>query len=257
MEKRAEIREPVRRVVISESGGHCVNPDCRASLKVQEGSLSSTWLGECAHIHGERDGAERFDPRLSVEERNADGNLIALCPTCHTKIDKPGAAERYTVSMLRRWKEARRDEVHGRAAQRVMDVGFSELQRVVRALVSGGFQEAGDEDTTVVPAQEKITYNHLSEATRNLIARGLARQPEVVRYLAHERRVHPDITSIIRDSIVATYRRCRARASGDALFRMVWSEVAAGQYSDNDHAAALVVTCYFFEACDIFERPPA
>ncbi len=59
----------------------------------------------------------------------------------------------------------------------------------------------------------------------------------------------------VRSAIADTYRRCRARAHGDALFQMVWSEVASGLYQDHERAAALVVTCYFFDACDIFESP--
>jgi hypothetical protein len=59
----------------------------------------------------------------------------------------------------------------------------------------------------------------------------------------------------VRSAIVDTYRRSRARVHGDALFQMVWSEVASGLYQDHERAAALVVTCYFFEACDIFESP--
>jgi hypothetical protein len=254
MSERVDISEATKRVIVSESGGFCVNPDCRAVL-VEKLGVGATWLGECAHIRGERPGARRFDANMSSDERNADGNLLALCPSCHTKIDKPGAEAHYTVSMLLRWKEIRRAEVGGRAAQRVMDVGFQELSRVVRVLVAGGFREDGDDDITVVPPEEKIEFNVLSGETRNHIALGLARQQEVVRYLHHERRVNANITPSIRAAIVDTYRRCRARASGDSLFHMVWNEVSAGLYTDCDHAAALVVTCYFFEACDIFERP--
>lgn len=255
MTRRREVEEPVKRVVFGESGGRCTNPTCRAPLSAQS-SATAIWIGECAHIHGEQPDARRFDAALSPEARNADSNLIALCPSCHTEIDKPGAEARYPATVLFRWKEARAAEVAGRAAQKVMDVGFQELSRVVQALVVGGFREEADDGVGVVPPDEKLSYNAMSATIRAHVAMGLARREEVGRYLHHERRVKPNITPIVRSAIVDTYRRCRARATGDALFHMVWSEVACGLYQDADRAAALVVTCYFFEACDIFESPP-
>lgn len=251
---RIDIPETIKRIVVGESGGYCLNPDCRVPLFEKLGT-SEAWIGECAHIKGERPGSQRFDSNLPADERNASGNLIALCPNCHRTIDKPGAEAHYTVSMLHRWKDARRTELDGRAAQHVMDVGFQELSRVVQALVNGAFHEDADDDTIVIPPDEKIAFNRLSDETRNHIVRGLARRQEVARYLHYERRVYPNITAIIRASVVDVYRRWRARASADALFHAVWNEISAGLYSDRDRAAALIVTCYFFEACDIFERP--
>lgn len=45
-------------------------------------------LGEQAHIVGEKEDAPRGNSLLTLEERNSYHNIILLCPTHHTEIDK-------------------------------------------------------------------------------------------------------------------------------------------------------------------------
>lgn len=45
-------------------------------------------LGEQAHIVGEKDDAPRGKSPLTADERNSYHNIILLCPTDHTQIDK-------------------------------------------------------------------------------------------------------------------------------------------------------------------------
>lgn len=72
---RVENPQKVRMVVASESGGRCLNPDCRVPLVEPVGALQ-TWLGQCAHVSGEPPGAERHDPTQSAEERKQKGAWI-------------------------------------------------------------------------------------------------------------------------------------------------------------------------------------
>jgi hypothetical protein len=44
------------------------------------------FIGEYAHIKGERPGSARHDPTLA--ETNTADNLLLLCPNCHTVADK-------------------------------------------------------------------------------------------------------------------------------------------------------------------------
>lgn len=62
---------------------------CRVEL-TQDGKshAASFVLGEQAHIVGEKEGAARGISSLSDEERNSYHNIILLCPTHHTEIDK-------------------------------------------------------------------------------------------------------------------------------------------------------------------------
>jgi len=60
-------------------------------------------LGEQAHIIGETESAPRGKSNLTTKERNSYFNLILLCPTHHTIIDKN--PDDYTVEKLHLFKD--------------------------------------------------------------------------------------------------------------------------------------------------------
>jgi hypothetical protein len=67
MGERSDLPRPLKRAVLVEAGHRCAIPTCR-SIPV-----------EIAHIDARaKGGADEFD------------NLIALCPTCHTRYDAGG-----------------------------------------------------------------------------------------------------------------------------------------------------------------------
>jgi len=61
-------------------------------------------LGEMAHIKGNNPGSNRYDAMQSDDERNSYENLILLCPTHHTLIDKPENEAHYTAEKLHQMK---------------------------------------------------------------------------------------------------------------------------------------------------------
>lgn len=69
------------------SGNRCAL--CRHHLTQDKAAITASFtLGEQAHIVGEKTEAARGISTLTEDERNCYHNLILLCPTCHTKIDK-------------------------------------------------------------------------------------------------------------------------------------------------------------------------
>ena len=69
------------------AGNRCSR--CRKELSQDAKSISSAFtIGEQAHIVGEKDEAARWSDAITLEERNSYHNLILLCPTHHTEIDK-------------------------------------------------------------------------------------------------------------------------------------------------------------------------
>lgn len=77
------IAERTIKSLFAKSHNQCANPDCGAALVIGE-----TILGEICHIRARRKGGARYDPTLTEEQKNAAANLILLCPTCHTLVDK-------------------------------------------------------------------------------------------------------------------------------------------------------------------------
>lgn len=62
---------------------------CRMRLAQDKIAATSSYpIGEQAHIIGKREDSARGDSKLSSRERDSYHNLILLCPTHHTEIDK-------------------------------------------------------------------------------------------------------------------------------------------------------------------------
>ena len=61
-------------------------------------------IAEICHIRARRKGGPRYDPSLSIEEKDGFSNLLLLCPTCHTLADKD--RKTYTVDSLSKIKTA-------------------------------------------------------------------------------------------------------------------------------------------------------
>ncbi|WGL97348.1 HNH endonuclease signature motif containing protein [Arsenophonus sp. aPb] len=102
MSVRRSIPSNTKLRLFSESGGHCQHPRCLKPLfPVDMGG--DRHIAEMAHVipHGET--GPRHEQRPSEEfEADSFENLILLCPTCHTIIDK--APDSYPRSMLLDWK---------------------------------------------------------------------------------------------------------------------------------------------------------
>jgi hypothetical protein len=104
--KRVKLSQPAKDWLWSESGGHCQNPECRADL---HGFVKRMHIGELAHIIPASMEGPRADegPELTQGERALPENVVVLCPTCHTVVDK--APEEYPSDVLRAWKRRSQD----------------------------------------------------------------------------------------------------------------------------------------------------
>src|SRR3954454_12821398 len=95
------ISEKTIKLLWANAAGRCAFPDCGALLCTPEsGSAAPYTIGEMAHIRGEKPGASRHDAGQTAKERNSYANLILLCPTHHTLIDKPENETSYSVNLL-------------------------------------------------------------------------------------------------------------------------------------------------------------
>jgi len=96
--------------LFADSAGYCQNPDCARELFAAPDS-GPIHIGEMAHIFAANDQGPRANTELSAADRGAYDNLILLCPTCHTIIDK--APDAFPDDTLRRWKQDRSDKLAG------------------------------------------------------------------------------------------------------------------------------------------------
>jgi hypothetical protein len=87
--------------LFATSAGYCQNPGCQRDLFLDTGS-KRIHIAEMAHVFAATDDGPRANTRLSEKERGAFDNLILLCPSCHTLIDK--AEVDFPPHLLAAWK---------------------------------------------------------------------------------------------------------------------------------------------------------
>ena len=89
------------KILWAAAGGRCAFTDCWERLAFHDvGNMAPYTLGEMAHICGEKRGSNRHDPKQTDVERDHYQNLILLCPTHHTLIDRKENESTFSVSIL-------------------------------------------------------------------------------------------------------------------------------------------------------------
>lgn len=123
------ISEADARVLFSLSAGICSRPSCGADLvKIMRGS-GKLHIAEMAHIIGRRPAAARSG---GVGGPDTYENLVLLCPSCHTEIDKN--PNDFSVETLHEWKATHEARIQtARAAPSFLT--FEELRGFIAELL--------------------------------------------------------------------------------------------------------------------------
>ena len=81
-----------------KSRNECAMPRCTSPLLIGD-----YIVGEICHIRARRKNGPRYDPNLSIIDRDEFANLILFCGTCHTLVDKN--PKNYTIERLTDFKK--------------------------------------------------------------------------------------------------------------------------------------------------------
>ena len=103
------ISTKVQRKLLAASGGFCGNPSCHRNLFdfFETGEVQS--IEELAHIIGQKEKGPRGDDELPISERDEFDNIILLCPTCHTTVDKN--EHLFPKETIRKWKREHQESI--------------------------------------------------------------------------------------------------------------------------------------------------
>lgn len=102
MANRKAIPIATRLRLFAAASGHCQKPDCLDALFPAEMG-GDKHIAEMAHVIPHGDAGSRHNDRPADDfDTNTFENLIFLCPTSHTKIDKD--PEAYLRNVLLDWK---------------------------------------------------------------------------------------------------------------------------------------------------------
>lgn len=103
------INTKVKRKLLAASGGFCGNPNCHKNLFDFFESGEITNIEELAHIIGQKEDGPRGDDELPLTQRDEFDNIILLCPTCHTTIDKN--PQLFPKETIRKWKREHQERI--------------------------------------------------------------------------------------------------------------------------------------------------
>jgi hypothetical protein len=88
---------PTMKTVIGV-GKVCAFPGCQTLL-----GYDDVFIGEICHIKGEKPMSSRYNQNMTDNERESSDNLLVLCPTHHTIIDKNSS--KYPAEYLKNLKK--------------------------------------------------------------------------------------------------------------------------------------------------------
>ena len=188
---------------------------------------------------------------MSETERNHCDNLIYLCPTCHTKIDK--LVDDYPADYLLKIKQDHEKWVSDSLDDSMSEFAFAELEVAVKAISSG--QRFTNDDFRVITPTEKIEKNELSNQVKSLISMGISRSSEVRDYLLEYSRIDSKFPERLKGGFKDEYLKLKKEMKGDDLFYAMLDFAQKGSVKINaQYAASLAILCYLFEICEIFEK---
>ena len=117
------------------SDNECSYPGCDHEIIDTDQDIV---VGEVCHIRGKNPDGPRYDPNMDTEEVHHFANLILLCPTHHTYIDKN--VEEYPPETIEQWK-ATNEPVREKTVD-IPDETLEELANTGHAFAKKEFEDA-------------------------------------------------------------------------------------------------------------------
>ncbi|MDG6913346.1 MAG: hypothetical protein JRN35_09745 [Nitrososphaerota archaeon] len=208
-------------------------------------------IGDLAHNIARSPSGPRGSTAVSVGEINEPENLILLCRNHHGEVD--GDPETYTEKRLREMKTAHESRMLEKVHRIMPRITYVELEEVTSHLMGTPAAPASSFDST--PIRMKMDRNDLGEYSRNQLAIGIPKAPEVENFIGAKMRLDVDFPERLKASFVDVYERERLRGlKGDELFNEVAQIALTGSSDFKRLAAGLAVLAYLFEACEVFEK---
>jgi hypothetical protein len=242
---------PTKVLLAFRSGGVCAYPKCGKHLTYEAVCGDDTYVAEAAHIRGEKPNAARYDASMTDEERDNVHNLIFMCTDHHTIIDKVAAD--WPMQVLLDLKVSHEAQVREAMERAFAEIEFPELERAISWVLTHSPAASGAFD--LIPPDDKIKKNALSNGSRHIIASGLISRSTVAAYVEAETQLDSDFPEKLKAGFLAEYYSLRVKGiKGDELFELMCSFAQRGLRNHSDRTAGIAVLIYLFEICDVFEK---
>lgn len=160
-EATRSINNETKLLLAVKSGGRCEFFGCNEYLFSDKITQESIKWGEFAHIYAFKEDGPRGYKKLRPTNINDVDNLMLLCPSCHTKIDKKKNLPFYTVESLRKQKKEHEERIK-------LVSGFKNTNRTKVLGMSVSIENeavcvAEDEITEALIAESRYQYQGKSD----------------------------------------------------------------------------------------------
>lgn len=246
----------VMKIVAAKSGGVCAL--CNAQLTSEDNGCER-FLGEYAHIYPQESDGPRCEEiikdGIQQDFIDSDKNLMLLCPSCHTKIDKK-PVKTYTVKYLQEKKKQHENRVKQKLETETLNMKISELEIICKKIISSEeYPEFySGTDFTIIGIQEKINKNNLSSVVTTDIKLGLSQAKLIRDYLSNMNEIDVFFTHNLVEAFKRVYGRLSISYIGDELYYEILDEVCPDHKNLSLRSAANAVVAYLFHECEIFEK---
>ena len=242
-------------ILYSEASGQCSMEDCKEDL-IFPLTTGKTQLGNIAHIEALNEGGPRFNPKLSVKERNSEDNLMLVCQNCHAKIDAD--TEKYTVEYL---KEIKRNHIRKMKIIREnssANFHYEDLYYASKNIINNEITPLKTnyefyEDYELPDIEYKMNKNELTPISRDNIVNGVAQQPLIERFFIDMSKEDTLFFDKVKSSLKNCYKSLEKQYSGDYLFLGIYENFKKG-LNNTQQSACLGIIVYFFIICELFEK---
>ena len=246
-----------QRVLFSESAGICSLPDCNVPIifdkKVGKGHYSNL-----AHIEAYSKKGPRFNPKLSVEERNSEANIIIVCSNCHKKIDTD--TETYTVEVLKKIKQNHINRIK-LIKENMIYFDYDDLIYASKSILDSKNEESESEKVNIEynvkydikPIDYKIRKNDMSFISKNILVPAMLQQETVVEFISQMSKENETFADELLSTLKKYYNQFKIEYSGDMLLTKLYTQFIK-PLSSKQQSACLAIIVYFFTICELFEK---
>ena len=252
--RRKKLSDAVEKQALLQSGNCCAMCKTQLTIKGARTSLFSNVV-EFAHIYPAGDKGPRYEEikqdNILPEFIDSVENIMALCSSCHTKIDK--LPKEYPAKTLLAIKKEHDERLASLIAESTVNITFQELQTVCDALISQTVpSEYQLPDFSLIAVKDKINKNHLSIKIQNHIKTGLSWADFIEYYLAHQNNIM--FSENLVKKFQEIYSEQKKNHRGDSLYEAIWFAACPSPQNFSILSAANAVVSYLFHKCEIFEK---
>lgn len=204
------------------------------------------FIGEFAHIIDLQKATTRYIPNKTIEELNSPNNIIVICPTCHTRIDKE--SENYSTEYLRQIKNEYENNII--VSKEYSNPEYLNYFNDIYVCLRNKYKLTSNRKTLLpISVKDKIARNSLYEIN-DIIEMGLSMQSNFIDYLNTLSLIEKiELRKIIIEIYLNEVRK-QDISNVDKFNNMVRELIGN---NTNNYLYAIAILAYYFEECDVFE----